>query len=83
MTNNKPEALRIVDDFIAQAQILHPVPQVILAGIDYTGVPVAEVVAHTRLRIEQKVRADLAEREARYSALFDRAEEVRAMRTGG
>jgi len=51
---NKPEAIRVIDEFLDDAAITHPIPQIIIGGVDYTGVPKAEVFAHlARMRAER------------------------------
>jgi hypothetical protein len=45
-------------------------PQVILAGVDYSGVPTAEWIGHMRLRIESDAVTRRVERETRYAAVF-------------
>lgn len=46
-------------------------PEVILAGVNYTGVPTPQWVAHTHLRIESEIQARRAAKAAAYAELFE------------
>lgn len=46
-------------------------PEVILAGVNYTGVPTPQWVAHTHLRIEAEIHGRRAAKQARYEETFD------------